>query len=315
MANIYATTKNCSSSSSPVEIDDISFFLQKFLFPPSSSSSTLMQQQSFATTHDYVPPTVPGPGRISVLESSSALNSSSGGYFPTSTTANVSSSVGTVDNDPDGYEYDCESQDAIEALVEEALPKSTPRRNSSKRTRAAEVHNLGGGAGLINEKLRSLQNLIPNSNKTDKASMLDEAIEYLKQLQLQVQMLTMRNGLSLYPMSLPVMPRPDQVSQMRMGIYQGNGPLNMKSEHPLNQDYLSNALFSLLDNSPTHASAADFSTMMGSKTSFELASIPTQLGPFQFSRSSKGMCRDEDLPFHEVNGDSSVTSFRGKSFI
>ncbi|XP_062016243.1 uncharacterized protein LOC133732674 isoform X2 [Rosa rugosa] len=28
---------------------------------------------------------------------------------------------------------------------------------------------------------------IPNSNKTDKASMLDEAIEYLKQLQLQVQ--------------------------------------------------------------------------------------------------------------------------------
>ncbi|XP_062016238.1 transcription factor LRL1-like isoform X1 [Rosa rugosa] len=29
---------------------------------------------------------------------------------------------------------------------------------------------------------------IPNSNKTDKASMLDEAIEYLKQLQLQVQL-------------------------------------------------------------------------------------------------------------------------------
>ncbi|KAM5554192.1 hypothetical protein ABKV19_022528 [Rosa sericea] len=28
---------------------------------------------------------------------------------------------------------------------------------------------------------------IPNSNKTDKASMLNEAIEYLKQLQLQVQ--------------------------------------------------------------------------------------------------------------------------------
>ncbi|KAK7386434.1 hypothetical protein VNO78_26658 [Psophocarpus tetragonolobus] len=39
----------------------------------------------------------------------------------------------------------------------------------------------------INEKLKALQNLIPNSNKTDKASMLDEAIEYLKQLQLQVQ--------------------------------------------------------------------------------------------------------------------------------
>lgn len=102
-------------------------------------------------------------------------------------------------------------------------------------------------------------------------------------------MLTMRNGVSLYPVSLPWMPRRDQISQMRMGIYPGNGPLNvnMESEHPLNQDNSSNALFNLLDNSPMHASAADFSTMMGSKTSFGLASIPTQLGPFQFSRSSK----------------------------
>lgn len=69
----------------------------------------------------------------------------------------------------------------------------------------------------INEKMKALQKLIPNANKvmlkstvynivcgwfcartsilrscllllqTDKASMLDEAIEYLKQLQLQVQ--------------------------------------------------------------------------------------------------------------------------------
>ncbi|CAA2959612.1 transcription factor SPATULA-like isoform X2, partial [Olea europaea subsp. europaea] len=81
------------------------------------------------------------------------------------------------------------SVDAIEALVEEALPKSTPRQNSSKITRAAEVHNLSEKRrkSTINEKIKLLQNLIPNSNKTNKASMLDEAIEYLKQLQLQVQ--------------------------------------------------------------------------------------------------------------------------------
>lgn len=35
--------------------------------------------------------------------------------------------------------------------------------------------------------MRALQELIPHCNKTDKASMLDEAIEYLKSLQLQVQ--------------------------------------------------------------------------------------------------------------------------------
>ncbi|KAL2499673.1 Transcription factor SPATULA [Abeliophyllum distichum] len=313
MANIYATTNNCSSSSSPAEPDDISFFLQKFLLR-SSFPSTLMQQQSFATTNDYVPTTLPGSGRTSVLESSSCLNSSSGGYFPMSAVANVSSSsVGTVDNDPDGYEYDCESEEAIEALVEEALPKPTPPRNSSKRSRAAEVHNLSEKRrrSRINEKMKALQNLIPNSNKTDKASMLDEAIEYLKQLQLQVQMLTMRNGLSLYPVSLTGMPQPDQISQMRMDIYPGNGSLNvnMESEHPVNQDYLSNALFSLPDNSATHASASDLTTMMGSKTSFELATIPTHLGLFPFSRSSEGMCRDEVLPFQQVNRDFSGTSF------
>ncbi|KAI3474339.1 hypothetical protein Pfo_029168 [Paulownia fortunei] len=73
--------------------------------------------------------------------------------------------------------------------------------SSCERSRAAQVHNLSEKRrrSRINEKLKALQNLIPNSNKTDKASMLDEAIEYLKQLQLQVQMLTMRNGLSLHP--------------------------------------------------------------------------------------------------------------------
>ncbi|GER29945.1 transcription factor SPATULA [Striga asiatica] len=71
---------------------------------------------------------------------------------------------------------------------------SNPAR-SSKRSRAAEVHNLSEKRrrSRINEKLKALQSL------TDKASMLDDAIEYLKQLQLQVQMLTMRNGMSIHP--------------------------------------------------------------------------------------------------------------------
>ncbi|VVB18240.1 unnamed protein product [Arabis nemorensis] len=62
----------------------------------------------------------------------------------------------------------------------------------------------------INEKMKALQKLIPNSNKTDKASMLDEAIEYLKQLQLQVQTLAVMNGLGLNPMRLPPVLLPTQ---------------------------------------------------------------------------------------------------------
>ena len=35
--------------------------------------------------------------------------------------------------------------------------------------------------------MKALQELVPNSNKTDKASMLDEIIDYVKFLQLQVK--------------------------------------------------------------------------------------------------------------------------------
>ncbi|KAF3634146.1 putative transcription factor PIF1-like isoform 2 [Capsicum annuum] len=70
---------------------------------------------------------------------------------------------------------------------------------STKRSRAAEVHNL--------------------SERTDKASMLDEAIEYLKSLQLQVQMMSM--GCGMVPMMYPGVQQ--YISPMGMGIGMGMG--------------------------------------------------------------------------------------------
>ncbi|CAA7056880.1 unnamed protein product [Microthlaspi erraticum] len=86
------------------------------------------------------------------------------------------------------------------------------QRNSLKRNIDAQFHNLSEKRrrSKINEKMKALQKLIPNSNKTDKASMLDEAIEYLKQLQLQVQTLAVMNGLGLNPMRLPPVLPPAQ---------------------------------------------------------------------------------------------------------
>ncbi|XP_020234289.1 transcription factor ALC isoform X2 [Cajanus cajan] len=113
----------------------------------------------------------------------------------------------------------------------EASKPVPPPRSSSKRSRAAEFHNLSEKRrrSRINEKMKALQNLIPNSNKTDKASMLDEAIEYLKQLQLQVQMLMMRNGLSLHPMSLPGGLRPMIMPQTGLNLDAGNELQNCTS--------------------------------------------------------------------------------------
>ncbi|KAG6470928.1 hypothetical protein ZIOFF_072018 [Zingiber officinale] len=46
----------------------------------------------------------------------------------------------------------------------------------------------------IAERMKALQELVPNANKTDKASMLDEIIDYLKFLQLQVLSMSRLGG-------------------------------------------------------------------------------------------------------------------------
>ncbi|KAL2460646.1 Transcription factor PIF3 [Abeliophyllum distichum] len=104
-------------------------------------------------------------------------------------------------------ESDCPSDDIETESISVSVKKATSAREGtgSKRSRAAEVHNLSERRrrDRINEKMRALQELIPNCNKADKASMLDEAIEYLKTLQLQVQIMSMGAGLCMPPMMFP----------------------------------------------------------------------------------------------------------------
>ncbi|KAH6831638.1 hypothetical protein C2S53_009113 [Perilla frutescens var. hirtella] len=167
------------------ESEDMSSFIQILLQNSSSSAATSDSATASAAAGGMF-----SGGGAAVAESSTSISFSdpscffareSGGAKSSSRGKNLASS--------------CEGPDDCYIPLNPALPRS------SKRSRAAEVHNLSEKRrrSRINEKLKALQNLIPNSNKTDKASMLDEAIEYLKQLQLQVQMLTMRNGLSLHP--------------------------------------------------------------------------------------------------------------------
>ncbi|KAL2323364.1 hypothetical protein Fmac_027743 [Flemingia macrophylla] len=99
--------------------------------------------------------------------------------------------------------------------------KKQVRSTSTKRSRAAEVHNLSERRrrDRINEKMKALQELIPRCNKSDKASMLDEAIEYLKSLQLQVQMMSM--GCGMLPMMFPGIQQ--YIPPMAMGVGMGMG--------------------------------------------------------------------------------------------
>ncbi|MCL7049712.1 hypothetical protein MKW94_017263 [Papaver nudicaule] len=124
--------------------------------------------------------------------------------------------------EPDEHEYQSEDDKFESADTKEQARGPT----SARRARAAEVHNLSERRrrDRINEKMKALQELIPRCNKSDKASMLDEAIEYLKSLQLQVQMMSM--GCGMVPMMFPPGVQqfmPQMGMGMGMGMHMGMG--------------------------------------------------------------------------------------------
>uniref|UniRef100_A0A7N0U512 BHLH domain-containing protein n=1 Tax=Kalanchoe fedtschenkoi TaxID=63787 RepID=A0A7N0U512_KALFE len=169
---------------------------------------------------------VGGGGRGLVAGSSSV----GGGLETTSLDFTVASSSGASGAEPDfkpsatedkkrkGREADdteCHSQEDVPKAAD---AKKQVRGSTAKRTRAAEVHNLSERRrrDRINEKMKALQELIPRCNKSDKASMLDDAIEYLKSLQLQVQMMSM--GCGMVPMMFPGMQQYMQPMGMGLGV-------------------------------------------------------------------------------------------------
>ncbi|KAL1212967.1 putative transcription factor [Cardamine amara subsp. amara] len=110
-----------------------------------------------------------------------------------------------------------------ETIVEIQETEEASGSTSRKRSRTAEVHNLSERRRRekINEKMKTLQELIPHCSKTDKASMLDDAIEYVKWLQRLLQMMSTGSGMMpiMYPPNMqPFMPH------MAMGMMGMNRP-------------------------------------------------------------------------------------------
>ncbi|CAL9223704.1 unnamed protein product [Arabidopsis halleri] len=141
-------------------------------------------------------------------------------------TGTSSSVVSKSEIEPEKTNVDDKKRKEREATTEEAECRSEETKQargsttSTKRSRAAEVHNLSERKrrDRINERMKALQELIPRCNKSDKASMLDEAIEYMKSLQLQIQVMSM--GCGMMPMMYPGMQQYMPHMAMGMGMNQ-----------------------------------------------------------------------------------------------
>ncbi|XP_058080387.1 transcription factor SPATULA-like isoform X2 [Magnolia sinica] len=292
--------------------------------------------------HDLVRPSLHPPSdrdrdRTSTAESSAVLDStsqillSSAAHAPPWPEKKEADGSGDCDaaptrrqklpSDADFDDYDCESEEgATEASEEPSKP--FPPRTGLKRSRAAEVHNLSEKRrrSRINEKMKALQNLIPNSNKTDKASMLDEAIEYLKQLQLQVQMLSMRNGLNLHPMYLPGPLQPLQVPQMHVGFGVGSSSLHVNmgvGMLPMNQDSTTRSSFGPPNQcNPTQHQPMvipSLTNITNSESSFDLDISRAHHGPFQFPSAIEEMYSEDITPQQHLDASHSTANPSGGS--
>ncbi|RVW99974.1 Transcription factor SPATULA [Vitis vinifera] len=320
MADLYGTNVSSSATALALESEDISAFLHHFLHNQSSSSTTtstikakhahsfspaLLHPETASAAEVLSPQKdrrrfsrsailsdsdcrvrsgLSTAGSSAVVESSTGINfSDHGAYCPAGmkeSAGNTFSSIAAVDseaitvsrkrrmfsmeNSVDDFGCDSEGPEASDVPSNPA-----PSRSSSKRSRAAE---------------------------TDKASMLDEAIEYLKQLQLQVQMLTMRNGLSLHPIYLPGALQPTQLPQTGAGFAEGNLLLSNSGTGtlPANQEISMQTTFDLTSQPiaiPTMTNMNNSDTSFG----FEHSDQP-HYGPFNLTGSSKEICHEEALP-------------------
>ncbi|KAH6831187.1 hypothetical protein C2S53_009382 [Perilla frutescens var. hirtella] len=105
--------------------------------------------------------------------------------------------------------------------------------NQQKRTRCAEMHNHNERLRRqrLKEKIKALQELIPNCSKRDKSSTFDDAIQYIKTLQNQVQMMSTGASYSTLKSPLPMMPHPHPHPRQQ-GMHIPNPPPFLQTGSP-----------------------------------------------------------------------------------
>ncbi|KAK2420254.1 basic helix-loop-helix (bHLH) DNA-binding superfamily protein [Trifolium repens] len=94
---------------------------------------------------------------------------------------------------PQGQSFGDGSVGATNQAPASGAPVQPRQKVRARRGQATDPHSIAERMRRerIAERMKALQELVPNANKTDKASMLDEIIDYMKFLQVQVKVLSM----------------------------------------------------------------------------------------------------------------------------
>ncbi|KAI3446766.1 hypothetical protein Pfo_003431 [Paulownia fortunei] len=106
-------------------------------------------------------------------------------------------SLGQTPNQPHHFHHPQQAQNFVATAAAAAsgggVAGQPRQRVRARRGQATDPHSIAERLRRerIAERMKGLQELVPNANKTDKASMLDEIIDYVKFLQLQVKVLSM----------------------------------------------------------------------------------------------------------------------------
>ncbi|CAN7006077.1 unnamed protein product [Brassica rapa subsp. trilocularis] len=147
-------------------------------------------------------------------------------------------SGGPTTGSQDGLQH---AQGTVSTTTSPPVARQKPRVRA-RRGQATDPHSIAERLRRerIAERMKSLQELVPNTNKTDKASMLDEIIEYVRFLQLQVKVLSMSrlgaaraNGPRLNGLTSEVGGRLNALSVPSNGVVNGNGNATGSSSESL----------------------------------------------------------------------------------
>uniref|UniRef100_A0A0E0MAL5 BHLH domain-containing protein n=2 Tax=Oryza punctata TaxID=4537 RepID=A0A0E0MAL5_ORYPU len=193
---------------------------------------------------------------------------------------------------------------------------------STKRSRAAAIHNESERKrrDRINQKMKTLQKLVPNSSKTDKASMLDEVIDYLKQLQAQVQVMSrmgsmmMPMGMAMPQLQMSVMAQMAQMAQiglsmMNMGQAGGYAGLTPPMMHtppflPVSWDAAASSSAADRPPQPTGAATSDaFSAFLACQAAQQNAQQPNGMEAY-----NRMMAMCQKLNHHQQQQDQPSNS-------